>query len=158
MIQHSILKWYQVKYGTKCVAYLSFYYLSFCLDNRYTWAESDAKKWIYIRLSIKSLFNNRMGSGTLISTIYLLSYMQVFGFGQKMPLSRDGCIDHCNVGFPWYYGQRRWSSTLLGKRPTETQLITFLSHFSQAFTYTISNALPLRVVPCFLKGRQWKSM
>ena len=26
-----------------------------------TWAESDAKKWLYIRLSIKSLFNNRMG-------------------------------------------------------------------------------------------------
>ena len=57
------------------------------------------------------------------------------------------------------YQNQNWNwNTLLGKRPTETQLITFLTHFSQAFTYTISNALPLRVVPCFLKGRQWKSM
>ena len=39
-----------------------------------TWAESDAKKWIYIRLSIKSLFNNRVGSGTLdlLSIYYLI--------------------------------------------------------------------------------------
>ena len=40
----------------------------------------------------------------------LLTYMRVFGFGQKTPPSRDGCIDHCNVGFLWYYDQRRWSS------------------------------------------------
>ena len=32
--------------------------------------------------------------------LYLLTHMRVFGFGQKTPLSRDGCINHCNVGFP----------------------------------------------------------
>ena len=28
----------------------------------------------------------------------LLTYMRVFGFGQKTPPSQDGCIDHCKVG------------------------------------------------------------
>ena len=42
----------------------------------------------------------------------LLTYMLVFGFGQKTLPSRDGCIDHCNVGFPCYYDQRRWSSMI----------------------------------------------
>ena len=32
--------------------------------------------------------------------IYLLTYMRVFGFGQKTPPSQDGCIDHYNVDFP----------------------------------------------------------
>ena len=26
--------------------------------------------------------------------------MRVFGFGQRTPTSRNGRIDHCNVGFP----------------------------------------------------------
>ena len=34
-------------------------------------------------------------------SIYLLAYMRVFDFGQKTPPSQDGCINHCNVGFPW---------------------------------------------------------
>ena len=31
--------------------------------------------------------------------IYLLTYKRVFGFVQKTPLSRDGIINHYNVGF-----------------------------------------------------------
>ena len=35
----------------------------------------------------------------ILKVLHLLTYMGVFGFGQKTPPSPDGCIDHCNDGF-----------------------------------------------------------
>ena len=43
-------------------------------------------------------FKQFINAGIGILTQYLLTSMRVFGFGHKMPPSRDGCIDRCNVG------------------------------------------------------------
>ena len=44
-------------------------------------------------LSVVAVLKNK-------NEIYLLTYMRVLGFGQKTLPSQDGCINHCNVGFP----------------------------------------------------------
>ena len=35
-----------------------------------------------------------------LEVLNLLTYMRVLDFAKKTPPSQDGCIDHCNVGFP----------------------------------------------------------
>ena len=63
---------------------------------------------------INFFFGGRHFSNLCVLLVWpnLLTYMRVFGFGQKTLPSQDGCINHCNVGFPWYYDQRWWSSMI----------------------------------------------